>query len=77
MLNEKQRHTIAERLRDELPNVSEAQQNEIGDLVYTLAAYPVGIDTDFLLDALDPETGEKEPLLTAAKICLQELAKNN
>jgi len=77
MINRKQRQEIAQRLTNELSNVSDAETLQIGTFVYTLAAIPTGHDTEFLLNAVDPNTGRKEPVLSAAKICLQELAKNN
>jgi hypothetical protein len=77
MINEKQRHEIAERLTIELPDVDDAQTLEIGSLVYTLAAIETGHDIDFLLTAINPDSGRDEHIRRAANICLEELAKNN
>ncbi|HUD10441.1 MAG TPA: hypothetical protein VMR28_02090 [Candidatus Saccharimonadales bacterium] len=76
MLNESQRENIARRLTGELPDISDAQRQHVGDFVFTLAALPVGHDIDFLLDALDPDEGKKEPVLSAARICLDEMTSN-
>lgn len=74
MLDEVQRQQIAEGVAALAANATPQQVQEIGEMVYAVAALPIDRDTRYLLERADPAGGSDEVVQQAASFCLNVLA---
>lgn len=74
MFDETQRERITQRIANEIPDVSEAEAERIGNFVYVVSALPEGNDRNLLSGVLAPDSGMEKFMRRAASICFDELA---